>query len=123
VAQIEQVCLALMTNAIEAMPQGGTLSVATALGEERGQPHLELRVADSGHGIPADQIAKIFRLFYTRKARGTGVGLATVKRIVDGHHGWIDVDSREGRGTTFRVWLPLHPTARSADAKARAATG
>jgi signal transduction histidine kinase len=114
------VCLALMTNAIEAMPGGGTLSVATGVcAVEPGQePHLDLRIGDSGHGIPPDQVAKIFRLFYTRKARGTGVGLATVKRIVDGHHGRIHVESGEGRGTVFRVQLPLQPTRRLPEAAA-----
>lgn len=107
VAQIEQVCLALMTNAIEAMPGGGTLAVGTAARTAGGATYLELRIADGGHGIPAEQIPKVFRLFYTRKARGTGVGLATVKRIVDGHRGRIHVESELGRGTVFRIDLPL----------------
>jgi signal transduction histidine kinase len=105
-AQIEQVCLALMTNAIEAMHGGGTLTVTTDARIADGITYLELRVGDSGHGIPADQQSKIFRLFYTRKARGTGVGLATVKRIVDGHRGRIEVESETGRGAVFRVELP-----------------
>jgi signal transduction histidine kinase len=125
-AQIEQVCLALVTNAIEAMHTGGRLSVATAGVHPESAagvgPCLELRVRDTGHGIPPDQLPKIFRLFYTRKARGTGVGLATVKRIVDGHHGCIEVVDPNGQGTEFRVLLPLHSGARvppAANASAR----
>jgi signal transduction histidine kinase len=110
-AQIEQVCLALITNAIEAMPTGGTLRVRTALasgGDDDGDA-LVLTLGDTGHGIAAEQLPHIFRLFYTRKARGTGVGLATVKRIVDGHHGRIAVASTPGEGTEFTITLPLHP--------------
>ncbi len=105
-AQIEQVCLALFTNAVEAMPSGGTLTVQVARG---GDDTAVLTVADTGHGIPADELPKVFRLFYTRKARGTGVGLATVKRIVEGHHGRIAVASTMGIGTEFRVTLPRRP--------------
>jgi signal transduction histidine kinase len=73
-----------------------------------------LTVRDTGHGIPAEELPKVFRLFYTRKARGTGVGLATVKRIVEGHHGTIAVASTVGVGTEFRVTLPRHPQGRVA---------
>ncbi len=111
-AQIEQVLLALVTNALEAMPSGGTLIVRTAAMAEE----IVVAVHDSGHGIPAEHLPQIFRLFYTRKARGTGVGLATVKRIVDGHHGRIDVASAPGAGTKFTVSLPRHPEGRGARA-------
>lgn len=109
-AQIEQVCLALGTNAIESMPAGGTLRFTTAYLDPPGV--LELRVGDTGHGIPPDELGKVFRLFYTRKARGTGVGLAIVKRIVEGHQGRIEVTSTVGVGTEFTVCLPLHPARR-----------
>jgi signal transduction histidine kinase len=110
-AQIEQVALALMTNALEAMGTGGRLTLSTALaagGDGGGESFLELRVRDTGQGIAPDQLPKIFKLFYTRKARGTGVGLAVVRRIVDGHQGRIEVSSELGEGTEFRVLLPLH---------------
>ncbi len=128
VAQIEQVCLALFTNALEAMPNGGTLAVTVASAarsdgsvgradnvEDRGDgaEHV-LTVRDTGHGMAAEELPKVFRLFYTRKARGTGVGLATVKRIVEGHHGSIAVASTIGAGTEFRVTLPRHPQGRGA---------
>jgi len=108
-AQVEQVCLALVTNALEAMPDGGTLTVTVA---PAGEDDHVLTVRDSGHGIAEEELGKVFRLFYTRKARGTGVGLATVKRIVEGHHGRIEVASTLGQGTEFRVTLPRHPQAR-----------
>jgi signal transduction histidine kinase len=109
-AQIEQVCLALVTNALEAMPAGGTLTVTVAPGP--GDDHV-LTIRDTGQGIAEEELGKVFRLFYTRKARGTGVGLATVKRIVEGHHGRIEVASTVGHGTEFRVTLPRHPHTRS----------
>jgi two-component system sensor histidine kinase HydH len=120
VAQIEQVCLALFTNAIESMHGGGTLTVtvevaAPAATRDERAPLAEqvLTVRDTGHGIPAEELPKVFRLFYTRKARGTGVGLATVKRIVEGHHGRIEVTSAVGHGTEFRVTLPRDPQGRA----------
>lgn len=112
-AQIEQVALALMTNAMEAMGAGGRLTLSTALVPppaglaNAGEQFLELRIGDTGQGMAPDQLPKIFRLFYTRKARGTGVGLAVVQRIVDGHQGRIEVSSEVGEGTEFRVLLPL----------------
>ena len=118
VAQIEQVCLALFVNALEAMRSSGTLTVtvaaAPATAGNGDRPEAEahvLTVRDTGHGIPSEELGRIFRLFYTRKARGTGVGLATVKRIVEGHHGRIEVTSVVGAGAEFRVVLPRHPAA------------
>lgn len=127
-AQIEQVCLALVTNAVEAMANGGTLTVRTRwepapaddnAADDDGD--LVLTVRDTGHGIAPEQVPQIFRLFYTRKARGTGVGLATVKRLVDGHYGRIDVTSTLGQGTEFTVRLPLHPTVRGSRSRTAAA--
>jgi signal transduction histidine kinase len=65
-------------------------------------------VADTGGGIAADQLGRIFEPFYTTKKRGTGLGLMIVQRIVREHGGRIDVESHVGQGTTFRVWLPSH---------------
>jgi signal transduction histidine kinase len=103
-AQLEQVCLALMTNAVEAMPEGGRLTVTTAAASGA---EIRLEIADSGQGIPPEQLQKIFQLFYTRKARGTGVGLAITKRIVEGHGGVIEVESDLTKGTKFRLILPV----------------
>jgi two-component system, sporulation sensor kinase E len=65
-------------------------------------------VADTGGGIPQEQINRIFEPFYTTKKKGTGLGLMIVQRIIRAHGGRIEVESEVGRGTTFRIWLPLH---------------
>ena len=68
-----------------------------------------MTVADTGSGIESWNIEKIFEPYFSTKDTGTGLGLALVKRIIEGHGGRISVESELERGTTFRVWLPLHP--------------
>lgn len=103
--QLHQVFLNLVLNALEAMPDGGRLSVRA----ERTADPAGLRVAfrDSGHGIPEDALPHIFDAFYTTKPSGTGVGLFVCRSIVEQHGGTIAVESGVGEGTTFDVWLPL----------------
>ena len=86
------------------MPEGGTLSIAL----ERDGEFACVRVADTGAGIPSDQIESIFEPFYTTKpaGRGNGLGLVVVKGIVDEHNGSIEVKSEDGAGTEFTVRLP-----------------
>ena len=67
-----------------------------------------MSVADTGGGIPQEQINRIFEPFYTTKKKGSGLGLMIVQRIVRAHGGRIELESHVGRGTTFRIWLPLH---------------
>ena len=67
---------------------------------------MAVTIADTGVGIPKDRLAKIFLPFFTMKAKGTGLGLALVHKIVLLHNGRIEVESREGKGTTFHVFLP-----------------
>jgi signal transduction histidine kinase len=100
-----QVLLNLVLNAVQAMPDGGTLRVATAY---EGEPHVRLTVTDSGHGIPPNVLPKIFEPFVTTKERGqgTGLGLTVVLGIVQEHDGSITVNSTPGQGTTFTVFLP-----------------
>ena len=100
-----QVLLNLVLNAVQAMPESGTLRVAAA---RDGEQHIRLTVADSGCGIPADVLPKIFEPFVTTKARGngTGLGLTVVLGIVQEHGGSITVDSIQGQGTTFTLLLP-----------------
>jgi PAS domain S-box-containing protein len=101
----------LIKNAFEAMPRGGTLDVAaTVVGGRGARRQVELRVTDTGCGIPSERLDKIFLPFYTTKTKGTGLGLALVHKIVLLHNGRIQVDSEEGKGTTFRILLPLEGT-------------
>ena len=102
--QIQQVLVNLVKNAIQAMTRGGTLTVQTGEGSEA----VWVSVADTGGGIPEEQLNRIFEPFFTTKKKGTGLGLMIVQRIVRAHNGHIEVDSQVGRGTTFRIWLPLH---------------
>ncbi|MEM1448171.1 MAG: ATP-binding protein [Planctomycetota bacterium] len=98
-----QALLNLIVNARQAMPGGGELIVQV----RRDGPVVELAVTDSGVGMSPDQVDRCFDLYYSTKKGGTGLGLATVKRIVDMHDGEIGVTSEEGRGTQFHIWLPL----------------
>jgi signal transduction histidine kinase len=114
--QIQQVCLNLMTNAIQAMPNGGTLRVSTERvvrrkgGLDLSPPaeYAVLVVKDSGAGIPVADRDKIFEPFFTTKdaGQGTGLGLAVSNGIVKDHDGWIEVESPPGGGAEFRVFLP-----------------
>jgi signal transduction histidine kinase len=106
--QMKQVVLNLILNSIHAMPGNGTLTLSATLAEEQtsGGPLLRLSVSDTGVGIAAAQRSRIFDPFFTTRDEGTGLGLAIVHAIVEGHRGRIDVESVEGRGTTFRIVLP-----------------
>ncbi len=98
-----ELCLLnLMLNAEQAMPDGGTLTLMAS----RDGDHVCLDVIDTGHGIPAEQLSKLFLPFYTTKANGHGLGLATTRKIVLAHRGTIDVQSELGRGTKFTIRLP-----------------
>jgi two-component system NtrC family sensor kinase len=108
--QIEQVLLALMMNAIDAMPHGGNLWVGTqsiGSGDE-----IAFRVRDDGSGIPSEILPHIFEPFLTTKETGksVGLGLAVSQNIVERHQGRIEVQSEIGKGTTFTVTLPVHGT-------------
>ena len=102
--QLQQVLVNLVKNAAQAMTTGGTLTLQT--GET--SDGVWVSVADTGGGIPQEQINRIFEPFYTTKKKGTGLGLMIVQRIVRAHNGRIELESHVGRGTTFRIWLPLH---------------
>ena len=102
--QIQQALVNLIKNAMHAMTKGGTLTLQTGEGSDG----VWVSVADTGGGIPQEQINRIFEPFFTTKKKGTGLGLMIVQRIVRAHDGRIDLESNVGRGTTFRIWLPLH---------------
>lgn len=117
--QVQQILLNLCVNARDAMPHGGSLSIAIeniVLDEHYASMNLQakpgryvlIQVTDSGTGIPPEIVGKIFEPFFTTKAlnKGTGLGLSTVMAIVKSHEGTINVYSEPGRGTTFKVYLP-----------------
>ena len=100
---LKQAALNIVVNAIEAMPQGGELRFESSLeGEE-----VEIRISDSGAGIPPEKREKIFQLYFTTKKKGSGIGLAMTFRIVQLHNGKIDFFSEPGKGTTFALRFPV----------------
>ncbi|MBI3324336.1 MAG: hypothetical protein HYZ92_03555 [Candidatus Omnitrophica bacterium] len=103
-AQMRQVFLNVFLNSIEAMDRPGCITVTTVPVDG----HLEVIVADTGRGIPLKHLSRIFEPFYTTKPLGTGLGLSVVHGIIREHGGAISVDSAPGRGTTFRIRLPLY---------------
>jgi two-component system, sporulation sensor kinase E len=103
-AQIKQVLVNLIKNAMQAMTRGGVLTLQTGSSAD----WVWISVSDTGGGIPEDKINHIFEPFYTTKKKGTGLGLMIVQRIVRQHGGYIELESRVGQGTTFRIRLPLH---------------
>lgn len=103
--KLKQVLLNLLRNGMEAMEKGGNLSFQSTLGDQ-----IEIRIADDGPGIPESQQAKIFTPFFTTKRKGMGLGLAICKKIIDSHPGSsIDLTSQEGKGTIFKITMPLVP--------------
>lgn len=102
-SQMKQVLVNLMKNAIQAMTRGGILTLRTSESSEG----VVLSVEDTGGGIPPETLSRIFEPFYTTKKRGSGLGLMIVQRIVTEHGGRVGVESHVGKGTEFRIWLPL----------------
>jgi nitrogen fixation/metabolism regulation signal transduction histidine kinase len=99
--QMTRVLRNLILNAIDAMPEGGTLTVRT-MALEGG---LRLEVSDTGQGLTPEESRRLFTPYYTTKTHGTGLGLAIVQSVVSDHHGRISVESAPGKGTTFRIEL------------------
>lgn len=100
--QIEQVFINLFTNALDAMPEGGSLSVKTRLENAV----VKTLISDTGRGMSRPTLEKIFEPFFTTKDKGTGLGLAIVFNIIQKHNGRITIDSEEGKGATFIITLP-----------------
>jgi len=100
--QIKQVLINLVKNAIEAMPQGGTISLRT----RGGANHIHIEVEDTGKGIDPMQLNEIFNPFFTTKEKGTGLGLAVSLKIINDHNGELLVSSQLDQGTLFTLKLP-----------------
>jgi signal transduction histidine kinase len=118
--QLTQVFANLLINAYEALEGRGRIAVAARIATSSAEgallpdghqpvPTLVVDVSDDGPGMPADIAEKIFNPFFTTKAQGSGLGLAIVRKIVDAHDGRIDMTTADGRGTRFRVTLPVDP--------------
>jgi signal transduction histidine kinase len=108
--QLRQLFLNLLTNASDAMPKGGKLTITASPSELKKQPALEIIFADTGGGISSDELERIWEPFFTTKPEGTGtgLGLGICRRIVEDHHGEITIQSEVGRGTTVRIVLPAN---------------
>lgn len=127
--QIQQVFLNIALNAVQAMPEGGTLTVKSRAISYRppiigGKPltasvdeFVEVAISDTGIGIPSEDLKKVFQPFLTTKAQGTGLGLAIASRIIEQHGGQLRVESEVGKGSTFWITLPIRAehTGRSQD--------
>jgi signal transduction histidine kinase len=105
--QIHQVLLNLLLNAVQALEGAGAVRVEIS----SAQGCATVAVSDTGRGIPPEHLPNIFRPFYTTKGNGTGLGLSLARRIVEEHHGRIEVSSVPGKGTQFLVFLPFHHSA------------
>lgn len=102
-AQVKQVLVNLVKNAMQAMGPGGILTLSSGSSPDA----VWLSVADTGCGIPPEQAGRLFEPFHTTKEKGTGLGLLVVQRILRAHGGRIEVSSQVGHGTSIRLWLPL----------------
>jgi signal transduction histidine kinase len=100
---MKQAILNVVLNGVQAMPNGGTLTVSA----KRAEDTVVTEVHDEGLGIPANLQEKIFELYFTTKKGGSGIGLAQTYQIMQWHYGLVDFESAEGQGTTFRLRLPL----------------
>ena len=110
---LKRVFTNLLTNAVQAMPEGGSLSVTGAVSSDT----VTVAVSDTGVGVSEENLGKLFQPLFTTKAKGTGLGLSVCKRIVEAHGGEISVESEEGVGTSFVIELPAHPGDGSAETR------
>jgi signal transduction histidine kinase len=111
--QIKQVILNLLMNAVQAMPGGGELNLGGRCSQDG--YWVELTVLDSGVGIPQGDLEKLFDPFFSTKEGGIGLGLSIAHRIIDQHHGKIEVESTPGKGTLFTISLPVSTEEQDAD--------
>ncbi len=104
--ECKQVLWNVLLNGVQAMPDGGVLTVETLRCRQDEKDGVKIRIHDTGCGIEKSRLPKIFEPFYTTRDMGTGLGLAVVNRILEGYHGKIDIQSEAGKGTTCSIWFP-----------------
>jgi two-component system NtrC family sensor kinase len=106
--QCQSILINMIINALDATPSGGDIEIQTMLGENEGKSGIEIKIADNGTGIAADDIDQLFDPFFTTKGigKGTGLGLAVTAGIIERHGGTINVWSKAGEGTIFTIWMP-----------------
>jgi len=100
--QLQQAVMNIVLNAYDAMPDGGTLGIGTSIYDSS----VLITISDSGTGMDDKKLEKLFKPFFTTKAKGTGLGMSITKGIVERHGGHIQVESKVGKGTTFTIALP-----------------
>lgn len=103
--EMNQVIRNLIKNAIEVMPESGKIIIRT---ERASEDMVRIEIEDTGPGIPKDVLEKLFTPFFTTKARGTGLGLAVVKKVIERHKGKVEISSVVGKGTIFKLYIPLY---------------
>lgn len=105
--KLEQALMELISNALDAMPHGGRVSLtAQRAAGPAGESGVAVELSDTGGGIPAETLPSVGQPFFTTRPEGTGLGLATARRFVEQHGGSLDLKSKPGEGTTVRIWLP-----------------
>ena len=110
-AKLEQALTELVANALDAMPAGGRLALAATPGADGTRPGVTLVLRDTGRGIAPEVLGEVGKPFFTTRAEGTGLGLATARRFVEQHGGRLTLESTKDQGTTVRLWLPAEPAA------------
>jgi signal transduction histidine kinase len=103
---LHQAILNVALNAVQSIEGKGKLSIRLSSVRLDDGPHARVEITDTGHGIPADVLPRVFEPFFTTRPKGTGLGLAVVKRIVEGHRGRVSVSSKPGTATSFVIDLP-----------------
>jgi nitrogen fixation/metabolism regulation signal transduction histidine kinase len=104
---MKRILVNLLENSLQAMPDGGKLSVSAARCSRNGRERLEVTISDTGVGMSPEDLGKVFEPYFSTKAGGTGLGLAIARKAVEEHGGEIRAESRIGHGTTLRIWIPL----------------
>ena len=104
--QVRQILMNVIINAIQAIPKKGEIKIKTEKALLKGEPAMKLIIEDSGIGIPEKDFTQIFDPFFSTKEKGSGLGLSIVYKLIEAHQGEIKVESKEGKGTKFVIFLP-----------------